>query len=133
MNLSFGSPSIFIGPYRSRLRLAEAKALIESVHSWSVYDGCIEPIRKIDNRFFFGSGKVLELSEHIRDAINENGVTMVFVNANTLTWSQVKQLEAAWGCKVFDRQRVVLELFKEKARSKEAKLQVKLAELQFKR
>ena len=74
-----------------------------------------------------------ELSGQIRDAINDDGLTMVFVNASGLSWRQVKELEAAWGCKVFDRHRVVLELFKEKAVTKEAKLQVQLAELQFKR
>ena len=56
---------------------AEAKSLINSVHSWSVFGGTIEPIRKVDNRFFFGSGKVYELSEPIRDAVNDHGVTMV--------------------------------------------------------
>ena len=114
-------------------RLAEAEALITSVHTWAVHTGCIEPVQELNPKFYFGSGKVLELSEKIRNAINNDGVTMVFLNTGKLTLRQIRELEAVWGCKVFDRYRVVLELFKERARTKEAKLQVQLAEIQYMR
>lgn len=112
-------------------RLAEAKALVESVHSWNVFSAAIESVHEHNPKHFFGSGKILELSESIRDMINENAVTMVFLNTGRLSLRQIKELEAAWGCKVFDRYRVVLELFKERASTKEAKLQVQLAEIQY--
>lgn len=112
-------------------RLAEAKALIESVQSWGVHSSSIESVHEHNPKMFFGSGKVLELSEQIRELINEHGVTMVFLNTGKLTLRQIKELESAWGCKVFDRYRVVLELFKERAKTKEAKLQVQLAEVQY--
>lgn len=112
-------------------RLSEAKALIESVHSWSVFSQVIESVHEHNPKHFFGSGKVLELSESIRKMINESGITMVFLNTGRLSLRQIKELEGAWGCKVFDRYRVVLELFKERASTKEAKLQVQLAEIQY--
>ena len=112
-------------------RLAEAKALVESIQSWGVYDGCVESVHEVNPKLFFGSGKVLELSEQIRTLINENNVTMVFLNTEKLSSRQIGELEAALGCKVFDRYRVVLELFKERASTKEAKLQVQLAEIQY--
>ena len=112
-------------------RLAEAKALVESIHSWDVFDSCIESVHELNPKLFFGSGKVIELSEQIRTMINENNVTMVFLNTGKLSARQIGELEAALGCKVFDRYRVVLELFKERASTKEAKLQVQLAEIQY--
>lgn len=122
------------GRYSTRLidsRLAEAKALVESIQSWDVFDSCIESVHENNPRFFFGSGKISELAEKIREVINENGVTMVFLNTERLSQRQIKELEIIWGCKVFDRYRVVLELFKEQASTKEAKLQVQLAEVQY--
>lgn len=116
-----------------KYRVDEAEELIESVTSWNVYTSSIEPVQEENPRFFFGSGKVLELSEKIRDAINNDAVTMVFLNTGRLSLRQIKELEAIWGCKVFDRYRVVLELFKERAITKEAKLQVHLAEIQYMR
>lgn len=112
-------------------RLAEAVALVESIQSWDVFDSCIESVHEHNPKLFFGSGKVLELSDRIRLMINEHNVTMVFLNTGKLSQRQIKELETAWGCKVFDRYRVVLELFKERASTKEAKLQVQLAEVQY--
>ena len=112
-------------------RLAEAKALVESIQSWDVFDSCMESIHELNPKLFFGSGKVIELSEQIRTMINEENVTMVFLNTGKLSARQIGELETALGCKVFDRYRVVLELFKERASTKEAKLQVQLAEIQY--
>eukprot|EP00111_Clytia_hemisphaerica_P007713 TCONS_00022417-protein len=112
-------------------RLSEAKALVESIQSWGVHDSCIESVHENNPKLFFGSGKIIELSKRIRTMINENNVTMVFLNTGKLSQRQIKELEAAWGCKVFDRYRVVLELFKERASTREAKLQVQLAEVQY--
>ena len=74
---------------------------------------------------------MLELSEKIRVLINEHEITMIFLNVERLSVTQIRELEAALGCKVFDRYRVVLELFKERAHTKDAKLQVELAELKY--
>ena len=112
-------------------RLAEAKALVEGIQSWDVYDTCIESVHHQNPKLFFGSGKVIELTKTIRAMINEHNVTMVFINTGKLSQKQIKEMEVAWGCKVFDRYRVVLELFKERASTKEAKLQVQLAEVYY--
>ena len=112
-------------------RLLEAKALIESIQSWTIHSTRIESVHEIHPKLFFGSGKVLELSEKIRVLINEHEITMIFLNVERLSVMQIRELEAALGCKVFDRYRVVLELFKERAHTKDAKLQVELAELKY--
>ena len=112
-------------------RLLEAKALIESIQNWTIHSTRIESVHEIHPKLFFGSGKVLELSEKIRVLINEHKITMLFLNVEQLSVKQIKELEAALGCKVFDRYRVVLELFKERAHTKDAKLQVELAELKY--
>ena len=128
-NFKWGKERYFTKLAHSRLE--EAKALVESIHSWDVFDSCIESVHELNPKLFFGSGKVIELSEKIRTMINKNNVTMVFLNTGKLSARQIGELEASLGCKVFDRYRVVLELFKERASTKEAKLQVQLAEIHY--
>jgi len=112
-------------------RLDEAAALISSIQSWSIHSTQIESVHEHNPKFFFGSGKVFELSERIREYVNNENVTMVFLNTGKLSNRQIKEIEGAFGCKVFDRYRVVLELFKERANTREAKLQVQLAEIHY--
>ncbi|XP_048389523.2 putative GTP-binding protein 6 isoform X2 [Stegostoma tigrinum] len=58
-------------------------------------------------------------------------VTAVFMNVERLSASSEKVLESAWGVKVFDRYSVVLHIFRFNARTKEAKLQIALAEIPY--
>ncbi|MEY8441040.1 GTPase HflX [Lactobacillaceae bacterium 24-114] len=75
---------------------------------------------------YFGSGKVEELKE----AVIANGVSTVITN-DELSPSQLRNLEEAIDCRVLDRTALILEIFAERAQSKEAKLQVQIAELQY--
>ncbi|XP_006876322.1 PREDICTED: putative GTP-binding protein 6 [Chrysochloris asiatica] len=56
-------------------------------------------------------------------------ITSVFLNVEQMTSLTNKELEAAWGVQVFDRFTVVLHIFRCNARTKEARLQVALAEI----
>ncbi|XP_069613965.1 putative GTP-binding protein 6 isoform X2 [Ranitomeya imitator] len=56
-------------------------------------------------------------------------LTAVFLNVERLSSLSEKELEAGWGVKVYDRYSVVLSIFRYNARTKEAKLQIALAEL----
>uniref|UniRef100_A0A8C4XUK3 GTP binding protein 6 (putative) n=1 Tax=Falco tinnunculus TaxID=100819 RepID=A0A8C4XUK3_FALTI len=56
-------------------------------------------------------------------------VTAVFLNVERISSLTKKELEDAWGVKVFDRYTVVLHIFRCNARTKEAKLQIALAEI----
>lgn len=73
-----------------------------------------------------GSGQVAALAETVRDA--ELGLA-VFDAA--LTPVQQRNLETALGCKVIDRTGLILEIFGERARTAEGRLQVELAHLDY--
>ena len=53
------------------------------------------------------------------------------ITNDELTPSQLRNLEDELGCRVLDRTALILEIFAERAQSKEAKLQVQIAELQY--
>jgi GTP-binding protein HflX len=74
----------------------------------------------------FGTGKVAEIG----DALAEDGIEVVIVDA-VLTPVQQRNLECAWSCKVLDRTGLILELFGERARTREGRLQVELAALSY--
>ena len=66
------------------------------------------------------------------DALKENDVEVVIVDA-TLSPVQQRNLERAWGCKVIDRTGLILDIFGERAATKEGALQVELAHLDYQR
>ena len=80
----------------------------------------------IDKAFYVGKGKVNE----IKDYCEKLDAEFVVFN-NELTGSQVKNLEEIIGIRVIDRTNLILDIFSERARTKEAKLQVKLAKLKY--
>lgn len=109
-------------------RLNEACGLVEAITTWKVSGKAVEPVRKIDPRKFFGKGKTEELTETIKCL---SGVDAVYVDVPRLTPRQHEELEDLWGLKVFDRFGIVLQIFKERAKTSEAKIQVELAELPY--
>ena len=87
--------------------------------------------RKIpDVNFYVGSGKLDSIQEFIDD-FSEN-VDLIIVNAE-LKPSQWFSLEKKLQIDVYDRIRLILAIFEERAERKEARLQVKLAQLQYER
>lgn len=81
---------------------------------------------KIDPAFYIGRGKVLEIA-HLRQTERAN----VIIFDDELSGSQVRNLENAIGAKVIDRTTLILEIFARRAKSKEAKIQVELAQLKY--
>jgi GTPase len=77
-----------------------------------------------DARHFIGKGKVEELGELIR----ESGADLALFN-HSLSPSQERNLEKALSCRVLDRTGLILDIFAQRARSFEGKLQVELAQL----
>ncbi len=75
-----------------------------------------------------GTGKVAELAETVR----EEGIEVVFVD-HALTPVQQRNLEKELAAKVLDRTGVILEIFGERARTREGVLQVDLAHLEYQR
>ncbi|PIE45235.1 MAG: GTPase HflX [Gammaproteobacteria bacterium] len=100
--------------FRELARSAGAE-IVDSVHV----------IRKIANsKYLIGKGK----AETLRDVIAAKGVELVMFNA-TLSASQEKNLETLFQCRVLDRTGLILDIFAQRARSHEGKLQVELAQL----
>ncbi|HHV28391.1 MAG TPA: GTPase HflX [Clostridium sp.] len=79
-----------------------------------------------DPAFFIGRGKVEELSL-IRQAVDAN----LIIFDDELSGAQVRNIEEVTGVKVIDRTTLILDIFAKRARSREGKLQVELAQLKY--
>ena len=82
--------------------------------------------KKVDPVFLIGSGKVQELSL-VRQIRKAN----LIIFDEELSGLQLKMLEEFTGCKVIDRTTLILEIFARRAKTREAKLQVELAQLKY--
>ncbi|XP_077891343.1 putative GTP-binding protein 6 isoform X2 [Ictidomys tridecemlineatus] len=111
---------------RAEWQVAEARALVHTLAGWSVVDTMVVPTKTPERRLIFGKGNFEHLTERIRGSPE---ITCVFLNVERLSPPSKKELEAAWGVPVFDRFTVVLHIFRCHARTKEARLQVALAEI----
>jgi len=78
------------------------------------------------SKFFVGSGKL----EEIRQAVITHEADLVLFN-HALRPSQERNIEAAIECRVLDRTGLILDIFAQRARTHEGKLQVELAQLQY--
>ncbi|XP_051047945.1 LOW QUALITY PROTEIN: putative GTP-binding protein 6 [Phodopus roborovskii] len=113
-------------PRHTELQVAEAAALVHALHGWSVVLTLVVPTRVPDSRLVFGKGNFQDLTEKIRGCPD---ITSVFLNVERMATPTKKELEAAWGVEVFDRFTIVLHIFRCNARTKEARLQLALAEI----
>jgi GTP-binding protein HflX len=86
----------------------------------------LAPTRKAaDPRFLIGSGKV----EELRARVKELAADLVVIDG-ALSPSQERNLEKELQCRVLDRSGLILDIFAQRARTFEGKLQVELAQLQ---
>jgi len=79
-----------------------------------------------DSAYYIGRGKVEELGL-MRQALNAD--TIIF--DHELSGAQIRNIEEAVGAKVVDRTMLILDIFAQRARSREGKLQVELAQLKY--
>jgi len=79
-----------------------------------------------DPKYFLGAGKVQELAL----IVQEFGANLVIVDQE-LSANQQKTLEDVVGVKVIDRTELILDIFAQRAQTREGKLQVELAQLQY--
>lgn len=89
-----------------------------------VVDAIVAGKRRPDSRHFLGRGKLDELKE----SLQEHCADLVVCSA-ALSPSQERNLERALECRVLDRSGLILDIFAQRARSFEGKLQVELAQL----
>jgi GTP-binding protein HflX len=86
----------------------------------------VVPIQKITPATYIGKGKVDEIGIYIK----QNAIMLAVMNTE-ITPIQQRNLEKAWECKVIDRTALILEIFGQRANSKEGHLQVALAAQEY--
>ena len=108
-------------------KLEEAAGLALAL-DLEVREALIAPIRQVTPATLFGKGKTAEIGA----MIEELGVSVAVID-DALTPVQQRNLETAWQVKVIDRTGLILEIFARRARTREGKLQVELARLEYER
>ncbi|MCB4768289.1 GTPase HflX [Ancylobacter sp. Lp-2] len=106
-------------------RLDEAVGLARAI-DLDVVSAHVIGLSAVRPATYLGSGKVEEIGEDVK--AHEAG--LVFVDA-PLSPVQQRNLEKAWSAKVIDRTALILEIFGQRARTKEGVLQVELAHLNY--
>ncbi len=105
--------------------LGELAALCETA-GLQVVERALQRKRSVDNATYLGSGKAEEL------ALTGNAAEAdLFVFDDELTAVQLRNLEEILGLPIVDRTMLILDIFAQRAQSREGKLQVELAQLQY--
>jgi GTP-binding protein HflX len=86
----------------------------------------VQRIEQPQPRFYIGEGKAHQLA----DALRESEADLVVFDED-LSPAQGKNLEDLLGVRVMDRSELILDIFATRARSKEARMQVELAQLEY--
>ena len=105
--------------------LVELTALTESAGAY-VVDRFQQKIRKIDPATYIGKGKAGMLGDRVKRFKAD-----VVIFDNDLSPAQIRELELIVETKVLDRSEVILDIFASRARTRQAKLQVELAQLEY--
>ena len=108
--------------------LAEAVALAAALPGLEVVGADVVRLPKPQAGALFGSGKIEELADHFK--VQE--IELVLVDG-PVTPVQQRNLEKAWGVKLLDRTGLILEIFSDRAATREGVLQVEMAALSYQR
>ena len=108
--------------------LAEAVSLAHALPGLNVVGQEVVPLPRPQPAALFGSGKVQELADRLKAA----EIELVVVDG-PVTPVQQRNLEKAWDCKVLDRTGLILEIFSDRAATREGVLQVEMAHLSYQR
>ena len=108
--------------------LAEAVSLAGALPGLEVVGAEVVRLPKVQPGMLFGSGKIAELGARMKAL----GVGLVLVDG-PVSPVQQRNLEKEWGVKLLDRTGLILEIFADRARTREGVLQVELAALSYQR
>ncbi|MFK7881254.1 GTPase HflX [Roseobacter sp.] len=108
--------------------LAEAMSLARALPELEVVGGDIIPLKTVRAGMLFGSGKI----EEIKAALQSHEIELVLVDG-PVSPVQQRNLEKAWGVKLLDRTGLILEIFSDRAATREGVLQVEMAALSYQR
>lgn len=107
-----------------RLSINELKNLTNTA-SIKIIGKRIQKRSKIDVATYAGKGFLQEIADNHRDNLD------ILIFDNDLSPSQVKNISEKFDIEVMDRTEIILKIFHDHARTKEAKLQVRLARLEY--
>jgi len=111
---------------RSISRVDEVSMMAENI-GYKVISAVVQRRNSVDHRHCIGAGKLEELKELVQ---KERADIVIFTN--TLPSSQVFKIQKRIGdTKVIDRNLLILEVFDERAMTKEAQLQIELAKMRY--
>ncbi len=108
--------------------LEEAVSLSAALPELEVIGSEIVPLPKVQPGHLFGSGKIEELKARFK----ENEIDLVLVDGHVSPVQQ-RNLEKDWDVKLLDRTGLILEIFSDRARTREGVLQVEMAALSYQR
>ena len=108
--------------------IGEAKALAKALPYVYIVGSSVIPIERISPKQFFGSGKISELSINFK----LQKIDLVVINSQ-ISPVQQRNLEKEWQVKVLDRTALILEIFSDRAVTKEGVIQVEMAALSYQR
>lgn len=108
--------------------LAEAVSLARALPELEVVGSEIAPLKTVRAGMLFGSGKI----DEIKTKLHDEEIELVLVDG-PVSPVQQRNLEKAWGVKLLDRTGLILEIFSDRAATREGVLQVEMAALSYQR
>lgn len=114
------------------LALDEAVALAHALPAIEVAGAEVARLRNPDAGMLFSKGKREEIGEHLKAVAEGEGAELVLIDG-PVTPVQQRNLEKEWGVKILDRTGLILEIFADRAQTREGVLQVELAALAYQR
>ncbi|MEX3015333.1 GTPase HflX [Gymnodinialimonas hymeniacidonis] len=108
--------------------LEEAVALAAALPDLEVVEAQVVRLPRAQPGLLFGSGKI----EELHDLMEAMDIGLVLIDG-PVTPVQQRNLEKEWGCKLLDRTGLILEIFADRAATREGVLQVELAALSYQR
>lgn len=117
--------SVDTGKFDAEASLNELWELCESAGAEPVLT-VLQKLDKVESATFVGSGKLIEIKENC-----ESYDIDLIIADSELSPTQIKTLERECGVRVIDRTTLILDIFALRAKSKEGKLQVELAQLKY--
>jgi GTP-binding protein HflX len=123
-------PDIKSDPHRrdARMALDEAVSLAHALPGLEIVGSEVVPLPKPHAGALFGTGKIAELKQRFHDA----EVALVLVDG-PVSPVQQRNLEKEWKVKLLDRTGLILEIFSDRAATREGVLQVEMAHLSYQR
>ena len=105
--------------------MQELAALVEA-NNMEVADTIVQNVNSVSGKTYFGAGKVTE----IKEIANADDIQIIVLN-DELTPSQIRNLEKETQLSFMDRTELILQVFSNRAQTKQAKLQVEIAKMQY--